>query len=138
MKFSRFRQILFNLASKISKCPGILTRLRHFVPTGTLLNIFFGLFSYSYTLSLTVLTLWVAPPDVTSMEICQSINFNELRAQHIKKTALFLRFLKVSLDHLFDNHESGKYINKSFGKNVRKSLEFWFQKSVRTPGTQKG
>lgn len=120
MKFSRFRQILFNLASKISKCPGILTRLRHFVPTGTLLNIFFGLFSYSYTLSLTVLTLWVAPPDVTSMEICQSINFNELRAQHIKKTALFLRFLKVPLDHLFDNHESGKYINKSFGKTSGK------------------
>jgi len=78
--------------------------------------------------------MWVAPPtNVTYMEICQSINFHKLRAQHIMKKALFLRFLKVSFDHLFDNLESGKLI-----KVLEKSLEFWFQKSVRTPGKQKG
>ena len=137
MKFSRFRQILFNVASKISKCPGILTRSRHFVPTGTSLNIFFGLFSYSYTLSVTVLTLWVAPPNVTSMEICLSINFNKLRAQHIMKTTLFLRFLTVSFDHLFDNLESRKYINKSFGKTSGKVLNFG-SKNLYESRTQKG
>ena len=136
MKFSRFRQILFNVASKISKSLGILTRLRHFGPTGTLLSIFFGFFSYSYTLSVTVLTLWVALPNVTSMEICQSINFNKLRAQHIMKTALFLRFLKVSFDHLFDNLKSGKYIDKSFGKTSGKVLNFG-SKNLCEPRTQK-
>ena len=65
-----------------------------------------------------MLTLWVAHPNVTSMEICQSINFNKLRAQHIIKKLCFCVFLKVSFDNLFDNLESGKYINKKSWKNV--------------------
>ena len=36
---------------------------------------------------------------------------------------------KVSIDHLFDNPESGKR-NHSFEKKSGKSLEFWIQKSV--------
>ena len=38
--------------------------------------------------------------------------------------ALFLRFFfKVSIDHLFDNLESGK-INYCFGKSLEKVLNF--------------
>ena len=52
------------------------------------------------------------------------------------KTALFLRFLKVSFDHLFDNLESGKYIDKSFGKTSGKVLNFG-SKNLCEPRTQK-
>ena len=43
-------------------CVHLVCYLMHFI--------FFGLFSYSYALSATVLTLWVAPPKI-------SIGFNE-------------------------------------------------------------
>ena len=55
-------------------------------------------------------------------------------AQH--ETALFLRFLKLSFDHLFDNLESGKYIDKSFGKTSGKVLNFG-SKNLCEPRTQK-
>ena len=41
---------------------------------------------------------------------------------HVVDKGLFLRFFKVSVDHLFDNLESGKK-NYCFGK----SLEFWIK-----------
>ena len=41
---------------------------------------------------------------------------------HVMYKALFLCFFKVSVDHLFDNLESGKK-NYCFGK----SLEFWIK-----------
>ena len=40
-------------------------------------------------------------------------------------------FFKVSVDHLFDNLESGKRNNKLFGKKSGQSLKFWIQKSVQ-------
>ena len=45
--------------------------------------------------------------------------------QRVMEKALFLHFLKVSTDHLFDTLESGKR-NCCFGK----SLGFWIQTSV--------
>ena len=39
-------------------------------------------------------------------------------------------FVKVSVDHLFRNVESGKR-NNCFRKKPAKSLELWIQKSVR-------
>ena len=39
-------------------------------------------------------------------------------------------FFKRSIDHLFDNLESGKKL--LFWKKSGKSLEFWIQKFVRT------
>ena len=42
----------------------------------------------------------------------------------------FCCILKVSIDELFDNLESGK--RYCFGKKSGKSLEFWIQESVRT------
>ena len=44
--------------------------------------------------------------------------------------SFFPSFLKVSIDHLFDNLESGKR-NYCFGKKSGKILKFWIQKSVR-------
>ena len=88
-----------------------------------------------------MLTLWVAHPNVTSMEICQSINFNKLRAQHNIKKLCFCVFLKVSFDNLFDNLESGKYINKRLGKTSGKSLDYDFGSKnlyITDPGKQKG
>ena len=41
----------------------------------------------------------------------------------VMEKALFLCFLKVSIDHLFDNLESGK-INYCFGKGLEKVLNF--------------
>ena len=48
------------------------------------------------------------------------------------KKALFLWFFfkKRSIDHLFDNLESGKKL--LFWKKSGQSLEFWIQKFVRT------
>ena len=46
------------------------------------------------------------------------------------KKALFLWFFLRSIDHLFDNLESGKKL--LFWKKSGKSLEFWIQKFVRT------
>ena len=43
----------------------------------------------------------------------------------------FCCILKVSIDELFDNLESGERYY-SFGKKSGKSLEFWIQESVRT------
>ena len=43
----------------------------------------------------------------------------------------FVPALLWSIDHLFDNFESGKK-KYCFGKKSGKSLEFWIQKSVRT------
>ena len=40
-------------------------------------------------------------------------------------------FFKVSIDHLFDDLESGKR-NYCFGKKAGQSPEVWIQKSVRT------
>lgn len=40
------------------------------------------------------------------------------------KQLCFCVFLKVSFDHLFDNLESGRYINKSFAKTSGKVLNF--------------
>ena len=85
--------------------------------------------------------MWVPHPNVTSMEICQSINFNKLRAQHIIKKLCFCVFLKVSFDNLFDNLESGKYINKSLGETSAKSLDYDFGSKnlyITDPGKQKG
>ena len=59
--------------------------------------------------------------------LVKSYSISPVRLQRIVVKALFLRFCKVSIDHLFDNLESGKK-NYCFGK----SLEFWIQKSVRT------
>ena len=59
--------------------------------------------------------------------LVKSYSISPVRLQRIVVKALFLRFCKVSIDHLFDNLESGKKIC-CFGK----SLEFWIQKSVRT------
>lgn len=56
---------------------------------------------------------------------------SSLRLQRIVKKALFLPFLEVSIDHLFDNLESGKK-NYYFGKKAGKRPEFGIQKSVRT------
>ena len=39
-------------------------------------------------------------------------------------------FFKVSIDHQFDNRESGK--ESIVWKKSRNSLEIWIQKSVRT------
>ena len=54
---------------------------------------------------------------------CYSIS--PVRLQRIMEKALFLHFFKDSIDHLFDNLESGKR-NNCF----EKSVEFWIQKSV--------
>ena len=51
-------------------------------------------------------------------------------AHHEEKLCSSVSY-KVSIDHLFDNLESGKR-NNCFGKKSGKSLEFWTQKSVRT------
>ena len=61
----------------------------------------------------------------------KSYSMSSLRLQRIVKRALFLPFLEVSIDHLFDNLESGKR-NYYFGKKSGKRPEFWIQKSVRT------
>ena len=45
------------------------------------------------------------------------------------KKALFLHFLKVATDHLFDDLESGKLL---FWEKSGNSLEFRIKKSVRT------
>ena len=44
----------------------------------------------------------------------------------------FLRFFNVCIDHLFGNLESRER-NHCYGKKCEKSLEFWIQKSLRTP-----
>ena len=41
----------------------------------------------------------------------------------VREKALFLCFFKVSIDHLFDNLESGK-VNYCFGKGLEKVLNF--------------
>ena len=46
------------------------------------------------------------------------------------KKALFLWFFLRSIDHLFDNLESGKKL--LFWKKSGKGLEFWIQKFVQT------
>ena len=48
-----------------------------------------------------------------------------------RKCFFFLRFIKVSIYHLFDNLEYGKR-NYCFGKSLEKCLAFWIQKSVWT------
>ena len=63
--------------------------------------------------------------------LVKSYSMSSLRLQRIGKKALFLPFLEVSIDHLFDNLESGKR-NYYFGKKSGKRPEFWIQKSVRT------
>ena len=63
--------------------------------------------------------------------LVKSYSISLVRLQRIMEKALFLRFFKASIDHLFDNLESGKR-NYCFGKKSGKSLEFWIQKSVRT------
>ena len=57
-------------------------------------------------------------------------NLAQLFALHHEKSFV-PAFFKVSIDHLFDNLESGKR-NYCFQKNSRKSLEFCIQKSVQT------
>ena len=42
--------------------------------------------------------------------LVKSYSMSSLRLQRIVKKALFLPFLEVSIDHLFDNLESGKKI----------------------------
>ena len=63
--------------------------------------------------------------------LVKSYSMSSLRLQRIVKKALFLPFLEVPIDHLFDNLESGKK-NYYFGKKSGKRPEFWIQKSVRT------
>ena len=63
--------------------------------------------------------------------LVKSYSMSSLRLQRIVKKALFLPFLEVSIDHLFDNLESGKK-NYYFGKKSGKRPEFGIQKSVRT------
>ena len=58
---------------------------------------------------------------------CYSI-FSVCLQRTMKKAAFF----KVSIDHLFKNPESRKR-NCCFEKKSGKSVEFWIQKSVRTP-----
>ena len=54
-------------------------------------------------------------------------------AEHHEKSVV-PAFLKVSIDHLFDNLESGKKKNYCFGKKSGKSLGFWIETSVQTLG----
>ena len=53
----------------------------------------------------------------------KSYSMSSLRLQRIVKRALFLPFLEVSIDHLFDNLESGKR-NYYFGKKSGKRPEW--------------
>ena len=53
-----------------------------------------------------------------------------LRLQSMKKALLLPFFFKVSINHIFDNLESGKR-NYCLEKKHEKSLEFWIQESVR-------
>ena len=63
--------------------------------------------------------------------LLKSYSISPVRLQRIVKKALFLCFfLKRSIDHLFDNLESGKKL--LFWKKSGKSLEFWIQKFVQT------
>ena len=55
-------------------------------------------------------------------------NLTHMPAEHHEKSVV-PAFLKVSIDHLFDNLESGKK-NYCFGKRSGKSLECWIIKSV--------
>ena len=88
-----------------------------------------------------MLTLWVAHPNVTSMEICQSINFNKLRAQHIIKKLCFCVFLKVSFDNLFDITSSLENILiKVLEKRLEKVLTMILVPKIgilRTPESKK-
>ena len=67
----------------------------------------------------------------TFFVLVKSYSLFSLRWQRIVTKTLFLPFLEVSIDHLFDNLESGKR-KYYFGKKSGKRPEFWIQKSVRT------
>ena len=62
--------------------------------------------------------------------LVKSYSISPSRLQRIMEKALFLHFLKVSIDHLIDNLESGK--RNCLGKSLEKSFQFRIQKSVRT------
>ena len=61
--------------------------------------------------------------------LAKSYSISFVRLQHIMEMLFFLHFIKVSIDHLFDNLEYGKR-NYCFGKSLEKGLAFWIQKSV--------
>ena len=63
--------------------------------------------------------------------LAKSYSISFVHLQRIMEMLFFLHFIKVSIDHLFDNLEYGKR-NYCFGKSLEKGLEFWIQKSVRT------
>ena len=56
-------------------------------------------------------------------------NPTHMPAEHHEKSVV-PAFLKVSIDHLFDNLESGKKKNYCFGKKSGKSLGFWIETSL--------
>ena len=56
-------------------------------------------------------------------------NLVYLHSYGILENAFFPHFLKVSVDHPFDNCEYGKR-NYCCGKSLEKGLAFWIQKSV--------
>ena len=58
--------------------------------------------------------------------LVKSYSISLVRLQRIMEKALFLRFFKASIDHLFDNLESGKK-NYGFGKSLEKVLNFGFK-----------
>ena len=68
--------------------------------------------------------------DFFSVFFFKSYSTSSVCLQCSTKKALFLRF-KASIDHLFDNLESGGR-NYCFGKSSGKSLAFSIQKSVWT------
>ena len=61
--------------------------------------------------------------------LAKSYSISFVHLQRIMENAFFLYFVKVSIDHPFDNLEYGKR-NYCFGKSLEKGLEFWIQKSV--------
>lgn len=60
----------------------------------------------------------------------KSYAMSPLSLRRIMIIALFVPFLEVSIDNLFDNLDSGKII--ILEKKSGKRLEFWVQKSART------
>ena len=82
--------------------------------------------SLTHIEQLAVMVLWTG--SIQSLEFLKKSWNLSSNFQTWKK---FLRFFKVSIDHLFGNLESRKR-NYCYGKKSGKSLEFWIQKSVRT------
>ena len=70
---------------------------------------------------------------IISVFLCfRQISFNLDRAFAVHRKESFVpALLKVYIDNLFDNLESGKKII-ALEKKSGKSLEFWIQKSIRT------